>query len=127
MQWTQAQRPQKISPSMIREILKVTEKPGIISFEDGLPSPQTFTVQAFAAACATVSKADRCAALQYAASEAYAPLREWVAADLGRKSLLAGLPWHIDPAQVLITTGSQQALDLVPKILIDKDSRGPIG
>ena len=46
-----------------------------------------------------------------------------MAADLGRQSSLAGLPWHIDPAQVLITTGSQQALDLIAKILIDKDSR----
>jgi 2-aminoadipate transaminase len=53
-------------------------------------------------------------ALQYAASEGYGPLREWVAASL---------PWDVDPAQVLITTGSQQALDLIAKILIDKDSR----
>ena len=123
MQWTQAQRAQKMNPSVIREILKVTEKPGIISFAGGLPSPQTFPVQAFAAACATVLNTDGCAALQYTASEGYAPLREWAAADLGRQSLQAGLPWHIDPAQVLITTGSQQALNLVAKILIDKDSR----
>ena len=123
MQWTQAQRAQKMNPSVIREILKVTEKPGIISFAGGLPSPQTFPVDAFAAACATVLKADGRAALQYAASEGYGPLREWVAADLGRQSALAGLLWPIDPAQVLITTGSQQALDLIAKILIDKDSK----
>ena len=122
MQWTQAQRAQKMNPSVIREILKVTEKPGIISFAGGLPSPQTFPVDAFAAACATVLKTDGRAALQYAASEGYGPLREWVAADLGRQSALAGMPWLIDPAQVLITTGSQQALDLIAKILIDKDS-----
>ena len=123
MQWTQAQRAQKMNPLVIREILKVTEKPGIISFAGGLPSPQTFPFEAFAIACAKVLKTDGRAAQQYAASEGYTPLREWVAADLGRQSSLAGLPWHIDPAQVLITTGSQQALDLIAKILIDKDSR----
>ena len=114
MQWIQARRAEKMNPSVIREILKVTEKPGIISFAGGLPSPKTFPIDAFAAACATVLKTDGKAALQYAASEGYAPLREWVAASL---------PWDVDPAQVLITTGSQQALDLIAKILIDKDSK----
>ncbi len=123
MQWTQAQRAEKMNPSVIREILKVTEKPGIISFAGGLPSPKTFPVEAFAAACATVLQTDGRAALQYAASEGYAPLREWIAADLSRQSQAAGLAWTIDPDQVLITTGSQQALDLIAKILIDKDSR----
>ncbi len=112
--WTQARRAEKMNPSVIREILKVTEKPGIISFAGGLPSPKTFPVDAFAAACAKVLKDDGRAALQYAASEGYAPLREWVAASL---------PWAVDPAQVLITTGSQQALDLIAKILIDSGSR----
>ena len=112
--WTQAQRTEKMNPSVIREILKVTEKPGIISFAGGLPSPKTFPIDAFAAACATVLKTDGEGALQYAASEGYAPLREWVAASL---------PWDVDPAQVLITTGSQQALDLIGKVLIDKDRK----
>ena len=114
MRWTQAQRAEKMNPSVIREILKVTEKPGIISFAGGLPSPKTFPIDAFAAACASVLKTDGEGALQYAASEGYAPLREWVARSL---------PWDVDAAQVLITTGSQQALDLIAKILIDKDSR----
>ena len=114
MNWTQARRAEKMNPSVIREILKVTEKPGIISFAGGLPSPKTFPVDAFAAACAKVLKQDGRVALQYAASEGYAPLREWVAASL---------PWAVDPAQVLITTGSQQALDLIAKILIDSGSR----
>jgi 2-aminoadipate transaminase len=112
--WTQAARAEKMNPSVIREILKVTEKPGIISFAGGLPSPKTFPIDAFAAACATVLKTDGEGALQYAASEGYAPLREWVAASL---------PWTVDPAQVLITTGSQQALDLIAKVLVDKDSK----
>ena len=113
-QWILAQRAEKMNPSVIREILKVTERPGIISFAGGLPSPRTFPVAAFAAACEKVLRDDGPAALQYAASEGYAPLREQVAAML---------PWNVDPAQVLITTGSQQGLDLAAKVLIDTGSR----
>jgi len=112
--WTLARRAERMNPSVIREILKVTERPGIISFAGGLPSPQTFPVTEFAAACAKVLHEDGRAALQYAASEGYAPLREAVAAQL---------PWNVDPSQVLITTGSQQGLDLVAKVLIDAGSR----
>lgn len=114
MNWTLAQRAEKMNPSVIREILKVTEKPGIISFAGGLPSPRTFPVEAFAEACARVLTSDGPGALQYAASEGYGPLREWVAAHL---------PWQVDPAQVLITTGSQQGLDLLAKVLLDPGSR----
>jgi 2-aminoadipate transaminase len=113
MNWTLAARAEKMNPSVIREILKVTEKPGIISFAGGLPSPKTFPVAEFAEACAKVLREDGHAALQYAASEGYGPLREMVAERL---------PWAVDPAQVLITTGSQQGLDLLAKVLIDKDS-----
>jgi 2-aminoadipate transaminase len=108
--WTLARRAEKMNPSVIREILKVTEKPGIISFAGGLPSPRTFPVSAFSEACAKVLREDGQAALQYAASEGYGPLREAVASQL---------PWLVDPAQVLITTGSQQGLDLVAKVLVD--------
>ena len=114
MNWTLAARAEKMNPSVIREILKVTEKPGIISFAGGLPSPKTFPIAAFREACDKVLREDGHAALQYAASEGYGPLREMVAASL---------PWQVDPAQVLITTGSQQGLDLLAKILIDKGSR----
>ena len=112
--WTLARRAERMNPSVIREILKVTERPGIISFAGGLPSPKTFPVAEFAEACAKVLRDDGRAALQYAASEGYAPLREAVAAQL---------PWNVDPAQVMITTGSQQGLDLVAKVLIDAGSR----
>ncbi len=114
MNWKLAARAEKMNPSVIREILKVTERPGIISLAGGLPSPKTFPIAAFAAACAEVLRSDGQAALQYAASEGYAPLREAVAAML---------PWPVDPAQVLITTGSQQGLDLVAKVLLDPGSR----
>jgi 2-aminoadipate transaminase len=113
MTWTQAKRAEKMNPSFIREILKVTEKPGIISFAGGLPSPLTFPITEFAAACAKVLADDGKAALQYAASEGFAPLRAQVAANL---------PWTVDPDQILITTGSQQGLDLLAKILIDEGS-----
>ena len=112
--WTLAQRAAKMNPSVIREILKVTEKPNIISFAGGLPSSKTFPVAEFEAACAKVLRDDPAGALQYAASEGYAPLRELVAAQL---------PWTVYPAQVLITTGSQQGLDLVAKVLVDAGSR----
>ena len=112
--WVLARRAEKMNPSVIREILKVTERPGIISFAGGLPSPRTFPVAEFAAACEKVLRDDGPGALQYAASEGYGPLREQVAAML---------PWTVDPAQILITTGSQQGLDLVGKVLIDTGSR----
>ena len=112
--WTLARRAHKMNPSVIREILKITERPGIISFAGGLPSPKTFPIAEFAAASERVLRTDGQAALQYAASEGFAPLREQVAASL---------PWAVDPAQVLITTGSQQGLDLVAKVLIDVGSR----
>ncbi len=112
--WTLAARAAKMNPSVIREILKVTEKPGIISLAGGLPSPKAFPVEDFVRASNTVLTQDGHAALQYAASEGYLPLREAVA---------RWLPWDVDPSQVLITTGSQQGLDLVAKVLVDEGSR----
>ncbi|MFZ2307682.1 MAG: PLP-dependent aminotransferase family protein [Rhodoferax sp.] len=112
--WTMARRAARMNPSVIREILKVTEKPGIISFAGGLPSSKTFPVTEFTAACNTVLTTEPQAALQYAASEGFGPLVKMVADRL---------PWDVDPSQVLITTGSQQGLDLVAKILIDSGSR----
>ncbi len=121
--WQLARRAARMNPSVIREILKVTERPGIISFAGGLPSAKTFPVAEFAAACARVLHDDPAGALQYAASEGYGPLREMVAHTLSQQSAAAGAPWSVDPAQVLITTGSQQGLDLVAKVLIDAGSK----
>ncbi len=111
--WTQARRAARMNPSIIREILKVTEKPGILSMAGGLPSADTFPVDALKAACDTVLTQNPREALQYAASEGYGPLREWVAARV------ATLGMTVSPDQVLITSGSQQGLDLVGKILCD--------
>lgn len=112
--WVLSGRADQMNPSVLRELLKVTERPDIISFAGGLPSPKTFPVAEFEAACSRVLREDADAALQYAASEGYGPLREMVAASL---------PWKVEPAQVLITTGSQQGLDLAAKVLIDPGSR----
>jgi 2-aminoadipate transaminase len=114
--WQLARRADRLNPSTIREILKITEKPGIISLAGGLPSADTFPVAAMQEATARVLREQPREALQYAASEGYAPLREWVAAELATQGLVC------DAAQVLITTGSQQGLDLVGKVLIDPGS-----
>ena len=103
-----------MNSSAIREILKLTDRPGIISMAGGLPSPKAFPLDAFTQACQTVMQRDGAAALQYSTTEGFAPLRQAIA-DF--------LPWDVDPEQVLITTGSQQALDLIGKIFFDKGSR----
>ena len=112
--WTLAERAAKMNSSAIREILKLTDRPGIISMAGGLPSPKAFPLDAFTEACQTVMQRDGAAALQYSTTEGFAPLRQAIA-DF--------LPWSVDPEQILITTGSQQALDLIGKIFLDKGSR----
>jgi len=115
--WQLAQRAHRMNPSIIREILKVTEQPGIISLAGGLPSPDGFPVDAMREATARVLRDTPREALQYASSEGLPALREWVAA------MLRGHGQQVDAAQVLITTGSQQGLDLVGKVLVDPGSR----
>ena len=113
--WTLAARTRNMTSSVIRDLLKLTQRPDIISFAGGLPSPETFPVEAFAQACDRVLRSDDARnALQYSPTEGLPALREAVADSL---------PWRVDPAQVLITTGSQQALDLVAKILVDPGSK----
>ena len=116
--FTLARRAERMNPSIIREILKVTERPGIVSLAGGLPSADTFPVQAVRDATEKVLREAPREALQYAASEGFAPLREWVAAHLAQQH---GMQVQAD--QVLITTGSQQGLDLAAKVLIDAGSR----
>ncbi|HEU5293272.1 MAG TPA: PLP-dependent aminotransferase family protein [Burkholderiaceae bacterium] len=111
--WQLARRSARMNPSIIREILKLTERPGVLSMAGGLPSADTFPVQAIRDACDKVLRETPREALQYAASEGFAPLREWVAQHVKAQGLAA------KPEQVLITTGSQQGLDLVGKVLID--------
>ncbi len=112
--WTLAARAAKMNSSAIREILKLTDRPGIISMAGGLPAPASFPISAFTQACNTVMERDGAAALQYSTTEGFPALRQAIA-DF--------LPWDVSPEQVLITTGSQQALDLIGKIFMDKGSR----
>jgi 2-aminoadipate transaminase len=115
--WQLSERARKLTSSAIREILKVTERPEVISFAGGLPSPATFPVEEMRHASERILRDQPAAALQYSATEGYMPLREWVAA---RYSVNGA---HVRPTQVLITTGSQQALDLLGKTLVDPGSR----
>src|SRR5580692_6930639 len=115
--WRLSERARKLTSSAIREILKVTERPEVISFAGGLPSPATFPVEEMRVACDRILRDSPAAALQYSATEGYLPLREWVA----QRYSVNGA--SIRPSQVLITTGSQQALDLLGKVLIDPASR----
>jgi 2-aminoadipate transaminase len=116
MTWTLARRAERLNPSVIREILKLSERPGMISLAGGLPSADTFPVEAMREASARVLTDTPREALQYAASEGFEPLREWVATELVAQGL------RVDASQVLITTGSQQGLDLAAKVLIDAGS-----
>ena len=115
--WQLSERARKLTSSAIREILKVTERPEVISFAGGLPSPATFPAEEMRVACDRILRDSPAAALQYSATEGYLPLREWVA----QRYSVNGA--SIRPSQVLITTGSQQALDLLGKVLIDPASR----
>ena len=98
-----SERAQQLTSSAIREILKVTERPEVISFAGGLPAPGGFPVEVVRAAFDKVLSTNGRAALQYGPTEGYAPLRKWVAEDLTR----AGA--DVSPDQVLIVSGSQQA------------------
>ncbi|HKW44242.1 MAG TPA: PLP-dependent aminotransferase family protein [Candidatus Eremiobacteraceae bacterium] len=109
-----AKRMRGLKASAIREILKVTEMPDVISFAGGLPAPELFPVAEFGDACREVLEAQGPEALQYSVTEGYPPLREWIAAYLHET---IGLECSAD--QVLIISGSQQGLDLIGKVLLD--------
>lgn len=108
-----AKRTLRMTSSAIRELLKVTEQPDVISFAGGLPAPESFPIAEVAEAAQRVLRDAGPRALQYGPTEGYAPLREWVAEQMRA----AGVPAASE--NVLITTGSQQALDLVGKVFVD--------
>ncbi|MFZ3286162.1 MAG: PLP-dependent aminotransferase family protein [Telluria sp.] len=117
IQWQFAERAEQLQSSFIREILKITQRPEIISFAGGLPSPATFPVAQMKAAFDKVLSENGQVALQYGPTDGYPPLREWIADSLSTDGC------KIAPEQVLMTSGSQQALDLLGKVLIDEGSR----
>ena len=117
IQWQFSERAQQLQSSFIREILKITQRPEIISFAGGLPSPATFPVEVMKAAYNKVLTQTGKVALQYGPTDGYGPLREWIANSLSTDGS------RILPEQILMTSGSQQALDLLGKVLIDEGSR----
>jgi len=108
-----ARRMESVRTSTIREILKVTEQPDIISFAGGLPAPELFPVDDVLCATERVLHETGAGALQYSPSEGFAPLRETFAAESRKR----GIDCCAD--DILIMTGSQQPLDLAGKIFLD--------
>ncbi|MYM66562.1 aminotransferase class I/II-fold pyridoxal phosphate-dependent enzyme [Pseudoduganella sp. FT55W] len=117
IQWRFAERAEQLQASFIREILKITQQPEIISFAGGLPSPATFPVDEMKVAYDKVLTENGKVALQYGPTDGYTPLRQWIADSLSTGGA------KIVPEQILMTSGSQQALDLLGKVLIDEGSR----
>ena len=112
-----AGRAKAATSSAIRELLKLTQRPEVISFAGGLPAAELFPIERFQEACRRVLAEHGAAALQYGATEGYAPLRQWIADRMARYGIVAAVD------NVLITSGSQQALDLIGKLLINPGDR----
>lgn len=108
-----AERTQSMKSSAIRELLKITQLPDVISFAGGIPAPELFPVREIEEACSYLLRHEAKTALQYSTTEGHPPLREFLAESMARYGI------HHGPENVLITTGSQQALDLIGKVFID--------
>ncbi|MDG1377190.1 MAG: PLP-dependent aminotransferase family protein [Yoonia sp.] len=124
MDWTTifADRMGRMKASEIRELLKLLDQPDIISFAGGIPDPALFPTVAFQAAFAdALSAGKQEQALQYSVSEGYAPLRAWIAGQMAK----IGVPCDID--NILITSGSQQALDYLGKLMLSKNDTALVG
>jgi 2-aminoadipate transaminase len=112
-----ALRTRGMTSSAIRELLKLTADPEIISFAGGLPAPEVFPLSEIRAATDLVLAQQGASALQYSTTEGYLPLRELLVRHMGRYGI------HVTPANILITTGAQQALDLIGKLFINSGDR----
>ena len=112
-----ALRTDNIKSSAIRELLKITTLPDVISFAGGLPAPDVFPIEQFRRAADVVLTEMGESALQYGTTEGYQPLREMIARNASKYGL------QISADNVLITTGSQQALDLLGRIFINRGDR----
>src|SRR5580700_5017430 len=109
-----AERTARLRASTIREMLKVTQQPDVISFGGGLPAPELFPTEAIAEAVRLVMQLRGAAALQYSVTEGIPEMRQWVAQRLSRR-----VGHTLDDEAVTIVNGSQQGLDLIGKIFLD--------
>jgi len=123
VEWTNvlASRSSRMKASEIRELLKLLDQPDIISFAGGIPDPALFPVAAFKDAFAETLTSQANAALQYSVSEGYKPLRDWIAGEMGK----LGIP--CDAGNILITSGSQQALDYLGKLMLSPNDTALVG
>jgi 2-aminoadipate transaminase len=112
-----ARRAQEMKPSRLRELLKVTARPGMISFAGGLPAAELFPIDRVQAAVQAVLRRVGGRALQYGETEGVAELRDWIARHYSNDSL------QLTRDNVLVTTGAQQALDLIGRVLLDEGDR----
>ena len=118
-----ARRAERMKASEIRELLKLLEQPDVISFAGGIPDPALFPAHAAATAYAEAlaGAGSAATALQYSVSEGYGPLREWIADDMASRGVQAS------PENIVITAGSQQALDFLGKILLTPGDTALVG
>jgi 2-aminoadipate transaminase len=112
-----ALRTHSMSSSAIRELLKLTQQPDIISFAGGLPAPELFPIEEVKAACDVVLSETGPQSLQYSTTEGYPPLRELLVRHMARYGI------KVDIDNIVITSGSQEALDLIGKLLINPGDR----
>ncbi len=123
MDWNNvlATRSSRMKASEIRELLKLVDQPDIISFAGGIPDPALFPAEAFKDAFSEALTTQASAALQYSVSEGYKPLRDWIAGEMGK----IGIPCAAD--NILITSGSQQALDYLGKLMLSPKDTALVG
>lgn len=117
-----ATRMDRMKASEIRELLKLLDQPDIISFAGGIPDPALFPTEAFQKALGNaLSPENQSTALQYSVSEGYGPLRDWIVSKMTE----IGVPCTRD--NILITSGSQQALDYLGKLMLSPDDTALLG
>jgi 2-aminoadipate transaminase len=109
-----AHRQSRMGSSVIRELLKLTQEPDIISFAGGLPAPEVFPLQQIQDACDTVLRENGAQSLQYSTTEGYLPLREMIARHNARFSV------EVSADNIMITSGSQQALDFIGRLFLNR-------
>jgi len=113
LKWRFAERAKEMKASDVRELLKLLQLPDMISFAGGFPNPESFPAEIIREIVDDVLRKDGAQALQYGVTEGYMPLREAVADRMAKKGM------KVTKDDVLITSGSQQVIDLIGKVFID--------